>query len=541
MAKNRSRGSGNWFFDDFLGIDPSRGGLGGSIARLADDVERHTGPGSQDLWAGEDQTTTEKRLAYYDAPEHLRIPDSLDLMTQDEWNLANLTWTDDAGVVHAGVQPSLSDFANYNYESGIGFGQGVDPDTGKSIDPLFGKVGKANAAPTVAEGVYDTYDPTTNTMGMSDEYTSMLTSLGVDPDSERFDTIGGFHTTRPDSPLAGVFGNRDPDRTDEDVLNSFREHFGDSYLGHDVVIPDRSGTVAGDGRSLVQVDPVTGEVVANAGTPNAETPNTGVVGMQEEERYNSLPLSVASQNLLGDYGFDDSGYKDNPFMTWVGNQKADAVKGLAEPTDFMSLDPSMTPLQAQFLLEQEEGSNQSRVGSALAFEEAMGLQRGTLSNALGTLDAQESLALRNYGREQNYASEQAQLRMQPGTSGYENFMARSGTSAAIGRADIQNQYAMSRVAAASNAADRITSLITGADYSSSIGATQGFNMGMSSGMSGVGGDPARLGSSEPSPWSYAATGAGAGYMVGGPVGAVVGGFGGWLGAELGLFGDEEDD
>jgi len=66
-------------------------------------------------------------------------------------------------------------------------------------------------------------------------------------------------------------------------------------------------------------------------------------------------------------------------------------------------------------------------------------------------------------------------------------------------------------------------------------------MGMSSGMSGVGGDPARLGSSQPSPWSYAATGAGAGYMVGGPVGAVVGGVGGWLGAELGLFGDEEDD
>jgi hypothetical protein len=479
----------------------------------------------------------------------------LDLITQDEWDLANLTWTDDAGVVHAGVQPVLDDFANYNYESGIGFGEGVDPDTGKSIDPLSGKVAQSGG-PTnpAAEGVYDTYDPTTNTMGMSDEYASMLTSLGVDPENERFDTIGSFHTTRPDSPLAGYFSG--PDR---DALVA--SQFGDSYQGYDVAIPDRPETLAGDGRSLVQVNPVTGEVVANAGTPNAGTPdagtpdagtpdagtqntgtqNTGAVGMEQN---NPLPLSVASQSLLGGYGLDLG--EDSPFMTWIGGQKADAVKGLLEPTDYMTLDPDMTPLQAQFLSEQEEGTNQSRVGSALAFEAAMGLQTGTLAGALGTLDAQEALSLRGYGADygvNRQASSQQMRRsgVDPSSSAYRNQLMNAAQGYNMGVADIENQYAMGRVAAATDAADRITSLITGTDFSPSIGATQGFNMGMSSGMSGVGGDPARLGSSEPSPWSYAATGAGAGYMVGGPVGAVVGGFGGWLGAELGLFGDEEDD
>ena len=84
-----------------------------------------------------------RRQGYWAAPEHLRYLDDsnqMSVMTQEEWDLANLMWMDDAGVEHAGVQPILSDVANFNFDSGIGFGQGVDPVTLQGIDAYHGKV-----------------------------------------------------------------------------------------------------------------------------------------------------------------------------------------------------------------------------------------------------------------------------------------------------------------------------------------------------------------------------------------------------------------
>lgn len=497
-------------------------------------VERATGPANDG---------TDQRLDYYGAPEHLRVPDSLDLMTQDEWDLANLMWMDDAGVEHAGVQPEMSDFANYNFDSGIGFGQGVDPDTLKGLDAYHGKVATPLQQQTnegvvhpvnqitgfggvetperrireidhgnltgVNEDVFDTYDPVTNTLGMSQGTIDDIELIGSNPLSESYDEIGGFHTTRPDSIQTGA---------PIDL-----ESFGDTRSGL-AVVPSEAADQA--------VDTAAGTPAA--GTP-AATANTGTANMANQQ-YNQQPLSAGSQQLLDSYGFGDFG--DSPLMSKMGVLRDEDNAELLRSEEFYEefINQGLSPADAQIQADAKIGNLNSRILNSLAYDQSIDLQTGGIAGSLGSLDTQEALSLRNYGGEQRYRQSNASQQMRrsgvdPSSSAYRGSMQGMGQSAAYGRADIQNQFSMNRVALAEDTANRLTALITGTDYSPSVSAMQSYNMGLRSGQSGVGSDPARLGSNNPSMWDYAATGATIGYGIGGAPGAFIGGgIGGIYGA-----------
>ena len=251
------------------------------------------------------------------------------------------------------------------------------------------------------------------------------------------------------------------------------------------------------------------------------------------QQYNQQPLSAGSQQLLDSYGFGDFG--DNALMSKMGALRDEDNAELLRSDEFYEefINQGLSPVDAQIQADAKIGNLNSRILNSLGYDQSIDLQTGGLSSSLGLLDTQEALSLRNYGGSQTYQTEQAELRrrgrgIMPGSSAYENYMQRAGTGRSLGRADIENQFSMNRVALAEDTANRLTALITGTDYSPSVSAMQSYNMGLRSGQSGVGSDPARLGSNNPSMWDYAATGATIGYGIGGAPGAFIGGIGGGI-------------
>jgi len=137
----------------------------------------------------------------------------------------------------------------------------------------------------------------------------------------------------------------------------------------------------------------------------------------------------------------------------------------------------------------------------------MGLIGGTMDQTMRAIDISEQDALRDYGgaykqRRSDIGQSMFQAGVSPGSTAYQNAMSGAAGSAAAGRRDIYNQGFQNRAAIAASTADQMVALITGVDFSSSLGGVDAFNMAQQVGTSGAG----RQGRDGDFPWGQLGAG-----------------------------------
>ena len=520
MGSRRSDegGSTSWtgsggFFDKVLGIDPNRSGLGGDIARTLMSVETATGPQGNAVPDpndfGETLTETEQRVGWYDAPDHLRQDDGT-VLTQDEYDFGQ-GWTDVHGRLWTDhSQPTFAhDAAAFNYGSGLALGQGLNTlGQGPSLAELAKSVGFFEGlGPLDFESAGYVLNTETNLWELSDERRAELESLGIGtgshPLAEAFPELYGAEATDASRrAYADTFSFYDgptvldpPETTPDPVpYNTLGGPIGpDPDLGNqppgEPLIPVEEPT---DGPLLIGPDPDLGNQPPGEPLIPVEEPTDEADPManeQAQQPYNFPHLSPQSQAF-----FDQASMSAlSRFNTKLFDPDHGTLAELEDsiPTDWSQKLPDNPELAALFT-KGDAADKESRLLELYGLQASMGLIGGTMDQTMRAIDIAEQDALRDYGgaykqRRSDLGQSMFQAGVSPGSTAYQNAMSGAAGSAAAGRRDIYNQGLQNRAAIAASAADQMVALITGVDFSSSLGGVDAFNMAQQVGASGAGG------------------------------------------------------
>ena len=325
-------------------------------------------------------------------------------------------------------------------------------------------------------------------------------------------TVGGSGT-----PTTGPEGQRWPILADDGVT----------------VIGWSNNPSAEQQAALSPVDPETGQNLQPIGNPDYWAPGVADTFVQDqmrragwsEDRISAAmagptsaaaapqgpqgpTLSAQSQGLLGDYGLgsrtmQESGYFAELFDPVYG-QAARAEAQRQEPTNFRNLIPQIRDpetgewidnpqreLLAHYMGEAERGDIDARAANLAGQRFGLQTLEGTMAGNLLASDIAEREALRDYGGMYGQRRSEMGMQMQQagaslGGSAYQNMLSGLAGQAATDRQDLANRYNQQRIQIATNAANAMVSLVTGANIASSTSAGDAMQAGLVSGQSGIG-------------------------------------------------------